>query len=329
MTIRMWAGVVLIVALVWLFTQSWTQHDQTELPTDFLQEFAFGEGRVGQTLVHTFELHNRSARPITVKRIVKDCACTSLTIDNEKIEPGDTEQIRLVIKLPKASELFNAGATVFFDGRPPLKLAARGRILEDVPPRIDFGRFLRGQAVERVFYYRSTRGQPSAVSNLAYNEQLISVVIGRSERNIDIVSVTVRPSDRIECGPFETYLHFELDGILRKIVVAGEILPPAECVPKSLPVTTSGDWATTTIRVRSNYGVPMQLIDVQAKERVQWDEQPATTTPTELAISIRIAVPDLPSGVAYHLKVTVVVLLEGVSHAVPCDVYVVRIDDQS
>lgn len=88
---------------------------------------------------------NRSDRILTISKLSKDCSCTAVTIDKNKLAPGETTNLRVITNLSGKSKLFVAGIVVESDAVEKIdEIEIRGQITGQIRIRPARGTLVLG-----------------------------------------------------------------------------------------------------------------------------------------------------------------------------------------
>jgi hypothetical protein len=264
------------------------------------QTFHFGERRVGETITLAFRLSNPHDYPVRITRIVKDCACLSITQAPVAIPGRQAVDVSVQVQLSMESDNFDAGAWLNFDRHPPVRLAARGRTVEDLPRVVDLGEFRRGEAVVRHIPYKPVVGRPCEITKVECDGRLLEATVRPSPSNSAVQMVVLSPAKDIAYGPFETHLGIttsEAAGACRSVRVVGRVVPPVEFVPAIVSVILEGPGreCRKEVRVRSNYGDPLRLVDFASDGDVTVDLAESRIDGQDIVLSLSLVAPE-PDG---------------------------------
>ncbi len=116
--------------------------------------YNFGTVREGFKVVHSFDFTNSGNADLVIQRVVPACGCTTSSIDNEKIKPGDSATISVELDTTGFSGNKTKRVRIYtndFDS-PISTVTLAGVILKDIetsPKSIVFGKFPKSKIKER------------------------------------------------------------------------------------------------------------------------------------------------------------------------------------
>jgi len=131
------ASIILLLGIA-LLMHGGTRRSATSIGWN--QSFDFGVARLTDTVEHTFILENPTPYEIQIDKIVPSCSCTIIESVQQSVPPGGSVSIPVRVSFSGPSDRF-ATTVAIFSGQSQSTLSLKGRVFEECPQRINFGRF--------------------------------------------------------------------------------------------------------------------------------------------------------------------------------------------
>ncbi|MEX2316624.1 MAG: DUF1573 domain-containing protein [Pirellulales bacterium] len=139
------------------------------------------------TLDHTFDVVNRTGRPIHITRIVKSCSCTDAKLSKFELGPGEKTILSMTVKPQERNGVFGTEVALVHDGGDPWRF----RFLIPVYNRVQFkpallqlGAIKPQTPVEQnvtVYNYGIAAPPPLPKLSIAKGPESAEVILGESK----------------------------------------------------------------------------------------------------------------------------------------------------
>jgi len=263
------------------------------------QAFDFGEAWVGQTIHHVFKVTNSTDKVLHLSGVHKSCSCTVTKHRFDVIQPHETVEVPVEVKLGDANPRFASDVVLLFSDRDAVALHVQGQIIGQVPRSLAFGEVLRGKPVTQSFDVMGSSDERAVLSDVQYDQRYIDVQASPSAANSRDVTVIVKTKSEAPFGPFEDSLSFrtnEKESLLKRVMVSGTVLRPLEVRPARLTILLdkahARDAANTELEIYSPYGRPVHLDSAQALPPKMLSLGTPLAGGANLKLPIRIVAPD-------------------------------------
>ena len=289
--------------------------------------FDFGVSRQREDLTHTFELTNRSNRPITITSIKTSCGC--MIPENEKellgrsIESGQSVPLTIHLKTGLSRGKINKATLVRYRGSAAslrvgtLQLELSATVREDYtldPPAVELGELdiPHDKPVISTVKLRNnipeTKNEPMKVLALKPSKNYISAqVVGETSEAIDL-EIHVDLSGQTQTGQQDAYIVIETDSRSAPTAVlpirwtaAAKVKLSADSIV--IPSDALGN-VTETVTVKTNAPSVIEAI-VCDEQRIQCTREHDQEEGSDLEHKILIEIPETEGSLTGMARIRV------------------------
>lgn len=199
-----------------------------------LQLYDFGERLVGETVTHTFEIENPDSYPLHIK-VKPHCSCTLLETVPEVIEPKTRCTIPVEVNLKTEGDNVGARVLVHIEGRKPLTLLVKGRVIRQCPDVVSFGEVLRGRNVEKTFVIKQLADEEElSIIRIEQEKDYYDIECVREPERGDVWVTVSLKTDNMRWGYFKDQIRFLTNTQrvpVKKITMEGYVVGAIEIKP--------------------------------------------------------------------------------------------------
>lgn len=251
--------------------------DDTSLLVVDEPTFDFGTVPQGTIVEHTFLLRNTGKLPIEIRQIHPACGCTTAALGSTSLGSGATALLKVKFDTTGFEGYKVKGVKIYTNSteRPNTTVSLQGKVKLDVeidPPRVYFGRVVRGSSKEKKVTLLSEKDSAIKILDISPRSDQIQldiedVTIG--ERTGKKIVVHLR--DSIPVGIFRNRIIVKTSSPanpVRNIPVFARVEGDLILVPSEIslglregPLTKS---ITETVKLVNTAGTPVRVLSIQS-----------------------------------------------------------------
>ena len=153
-----------------------------------------GEAKIGQQLVETFTLTNRSATPISITNVQSSCGCLEPKLDRRDLQPNESTKLTVEINtLSQPAGQMNWPVRVQHSAG-TLELALCATLVSEVKIEPAATVFRIRQARSVTVTVADTRAKPFRVMAVGASMQQVHAEVTSTEGNASTIRVTATPN---------------------------------------------------------------------------------------------------------------------------------------
>lgn len=260
------ASVIVVVTLALISTHFY-------LGRDIEESYNFGVVAGSPSVEHVFRVPNFAPGKLRIEQVQSSCGCTVVEKLPEVVGPFSVLQVPVRMDVSQKSGPASSEVILAFEGGRTAKFRLEATVYQELPERVNLGRFKRGETVERTYLdtdgqFNPSRCQFGPITGIAVEPRIVS--------GFPIVTISVTPEFnlsneyslplQIQCVQREDVFH-TIEGYVEGLVEAERELVSLGYIKASEPS------AGHAVAFRSPYG-----------KSFRWDEA-STKPPSWLLLS--------------------------------------------
>jgi hypothetical protein len=230
-----------------------------------VESYSFGMAASRSVVSHSFKVANRSSKNATIKQVVSSCSCTVVKDFPALIAPGTSVDMPVYFTAGREPGDVASTVVVIFDDGQKYEFRLTGKVVVELPDRIDFGSVLQTSNEEREFAFVSLDKRDMLVKSIELDDSMFKLV-ERPAQSSSELKFRIAISPTIKIGQFKEPLRLTLsDGRTRMIELTGRVrqLIEAEQDTLTLGPVSQGKTLEKEFRIRSPYSKPVKNVKIR------------------------------------------------------------------